>query len=57
MKKLKITDDQCANKIQATVDALASDGAGWDMMIEALIYAGIRAAHKHRLTEALSNPE
>jgi len=52
-KKPKITDDQCTNKIQATVDALASDGAGWDMIVEALIYAGIRAAHKHRLTEAL----
>ena len=53
MKKPKITTDQCTNKIQATVDALASDGAGWDMIVEVLVYAGIRAAHKHRLTEAL----
>ena len=53
MKKSKITADQCSNKIQATVDALAADGAGWDMIVEALVYAGIRAAHKHSLTEAL----
>ena len=41
MMKPKITDDQCANKIQATVDALASDGAGWDMIVEALQVVGI----------------
>lgn len=53
MKKPKITVEACIERTQAAVDALASEGATWDMIAEALMTSAIKSARQSRRAQAL----
>lgn len=43
----------CTQKAQAMADALASEGASWDMIAEALVTVAISSARQSRRAQAL----
>ena len=53
MKKPKITSDQCSERLQGAVDALLSDGAAPDMIVDALVQVALKTGQKSRRPEAL----
>ena len=53
MKKPKITSATCLLRAQATVDALANEGATWDMITKALVMAAIISARQSRQAQAI----
>jgi hypothetical protein len=52
-KKPAVTTDECADRFQATTDALQSAGAAFETIVEALVTIAIKAGHKSRRPEAV----
>ena len=53
MAKPKITADQCADRVQKTVDTLSNEGATPDAIVEALVQVALKTGQKSRRAEAL----
>jgi hypothetical protein len=53
MKKPAITTDQCTDRFRATADALLSEGAAEETIVEGLVIVAIEAGHKSRRPEAV----
>jgi hypothetical protein len=52
-KKPAITASECANRFQATADALVTEGAAFEMIVEALVTVAINAGRKSRRPETI----
>jgi hypothetical protein len=52
-KNPKVTTADCADRFQATADALTSEGATNETIVEALVSVAIKATHNSRRPEAV----